>query len=228
VGTRAVVASAVVLAVVVGGALVADGVVRERAETDLASSLTDQVPGLASEPDVTIEGFPFLTQVLAGELQHVRIAAPTVTVEGMPLHDVVVDLEGVSTDRPTTARLATMTASASLGDLSDQLAMDADLTVEDGLLVATTSFLGLPVAVRLTPRPAGRAIEADVESFALAGVTVQADALPDQLTDRVEGLSVPVDGLPAGMILTGLVVTSSGVDLEAGGEDVVLDQTLPE
>lgn len=227
-GTRAVVATAVVLAVVAGGAVVADGVVRDRAEADLATSLVDEVPGLTTEPDVTIEGFPFLTQVLGGELEHVRISAPAVTVDGMPLHDVVVDLEGVSTDRPTTARLATMTASASLGDLSDQLAMDADLSVEDDLLVATTSFLGLPVAVRLTPRPAGRSIEADVESFALAGVTVSAADLPSQLTDRLQGLSVPVDGLPEGMILTAVDVTASGLDLEAGGEGVVLDQALAE
>lgn len=223
-GTRAVVATGAVLAVLVGGIAVADGVVRQNAEAELAASLDDRIPGLSEEPEVTIEGWPFLAQVLRGELQEVRVTASEVTVEHLPLHDVVVELEGVSTEAPTTARLATMTASARLEDLTAMLRIDAELTVEDGLLLASTSFLGVPVVVRLSPRAAGRAIEADVESFSVGGVAVDAESLPDQITQQVEGLSVPVEGLPAGMELSGLTLTSAGADLVASGTDVVLEQ----
>ncbi len=225
--TRTAVVTAAVLAALVGGGVVADGAARERTESDLAVSVQQQVPGLASEPDVTIQGFPFFTQVLGGELEEVRISAPLATVDGLALHQVEVTLEGVSTSVPTTARLATMTASARLEDLSGLLALDAELTVEDGFLVATTSFLGLPVAVRLTPRPAGRAIEADVESVVLAGVVVGVERLPAVIADRLDGLSVPIDGLPEGMLLTAVTPTATGLDLESAGTDVVLAQPVP-
>ncbi len=217
------VATVVVLGVLAGGAYVADGVVRDRTEADLAEGLRAQVPGLDETPDVTIGGFPFLTQALAGELDDVRITASSVTLEGLPLHDVVVLLRDVSTDQPTTAAEATMTASARLDDLTSLLSVDADLAVEGQHLVASTTVLGMPVAITIAPRAAGRAIEADVVSFSLGGVQVDADDLPARLVEQVQGLSVPVDGLPEGMELTGLALTPDGVDLEASGTDVVLE-----
>lgn len=221
-GTRAGVALVIGLGVVVGGAAWADGVARSGAEDDLARTLLTQVDGLETEPDVVIEGVPFLTQVAAGQLESVRISADSVTVQGLPLHDVVVHLEGVRTDGPTTARTATLAGSARTADLGGLLSFDADLAVEDGRLVASTTVLGLPVSVRVVPRADGRAVAADVESISLAGAVVDAADLPGPLADRVQGVSVPLDGLPPGLELTEVTVTPTGLDLAAAGTDVTL------
>ncbi|MCU1432449.1 MAG: hypothetical protein JWP95_1554 [Actinotalea sp.] len=196
---------------------------RERTEERLSGEVGAQVPGLAAEPDVAIAGFPFLTQVAGGELDEVTISTSSVEIDGILLEDVDVLLSGVSTDEPYTAQDVTMTASVSLATMRQMLAIDADLSIEDRELVAESSILGLPLQLNLVPRPAGRAIEIDLVSLSLAGATVSADDLPNALADQVEGLEIPMDGLPAGMELTGLTLTADGVDLTAEGQDIELD-----
>lgn len=219
----ALVAGVVVVGVLVGGALIADGVMREKTEERLSGEVGSQVPGLGTEPDVTIAGFPFLTQVAGGQLDEVTVSTSSAEIGGILLEDVDVLLSGVSTEEPYTARDVTMTASVSLDTLRRMLSIDADLAIEDGDLVATSSIFGLPLELTLTPRPAGRSIEIDLISLSLAGATVSAEDLPNALADQVEGLEIPMDELPVGMELTGLELTRDGVDLTVEGQDILLD-----
>lgn len=217
-----VVAGVVVVGLVVGGAVLADGMLRDRAEEQLADELQSQVP-LDAPPGVSIAGTPFLTQVADGELDEIHVTTATADVGGLLLHDVDVVLTGVSTEEPFTAREVVMTASVSLATLTEILGVDADLTIEDGELVATTSLIGLPLAIALTPRAAGRVIEVDLERISLAGATISADSLPASIVDEVQGMDVPLAGLPVTMELTDLTVTDVGVDFRAEGTDVALD-----
>lgn len=221
---RGVLWSVVVVGVLVGGAAIADGVVRERTEERLATDLQAGIEGLDA-PTVTIDGFPFLTQVLAGELSHVTVTAPTATIDGLRLEDIDVRLTGVSTDRPTTARTARLTARVPVADLDEVLVLPVDLTVDGDALVTSVTVLGLALDVFLDPRPAGRAIEVDVTGLSLGGVSVSADELPTALRDQLQGLRVPIDGLPEGLELTDVTVAPDGVHLTAQGTDVVVDTT---
>ncbi|MCL3860949.1 DUF2993 domain-containing protein [Actinotalea sp. K2] len=224
-GRRAVVGVVVVVGVLVGGAAVADGVIRERTEERLATDLQTQIPGLDTPPEVTISGFPFLTQVLAGELQDVHVTAPTATVEGLRMEQIDVRLRGVTTGEPYSARDAGMTAFLPIRAVQDALGIPFDLAVSGEYLTTSATVLGLAVDVELVPRAAGRAIEIDVETFGLGGVRVGAQDLPRGLGDQLQGLSFPVEGLPQGIELTDLRVRGDGVELTAEGTDVVLDET---
>lgn len=218
-----VVVGLVVVGLVVAGAAVADGFARERTQEQLATGLQSQIAGLDTAPDVTIGGFPFLTQVLAGELDDVHLSAPALTVEGLRLDDVDVLLTGVSTDQPTTARHATMSAFASLASIQDVLDLPVDLALEGGMLVASGEFLGLTLEALLLPRPDGRAIGVDIDSLRIGGRTVSAEDLPAAVTDQFANLAIPVDGLPPGIELTAVELTPDGALLEAQGDDVVFD-----
>ena len=220
--TKAAVAIGVGLAVLVGGGLLVDGYARGEAEDRLATELRTAL-GVVDEPAVMISGFPFLTQLASGELQEVRISAPEVTFDGLRLTDADVVLHGVSTARPTTARAAAMTASAALPAIQQLVEVDAELEIVDGQLTARTTVLMLPLAVTLLPRPDGRAIAVDVQTISLGGFEVDVARLPAALTEQISGLRIPVDGLPAGMELTSVLVTPSGIDLAAAGTDVVLE-----
>lgn len=217
-----VVAILVVLVVLVGGGLLVDRSARGQAEARLAAEVRAQL-GLAEDPDVTITGFPFLTQVAAGELQEVRIGAREARLDGLPLTDAQVVLRGVSTSAPTTIRAAAMTASVALPAIQELVEVEAALEIVEGRLLARTTVLMLPVAVSLVPRPDGRAIAVDVESILLAGLEVDASRLPAALTAQISGIRIPVEGLPAGMELTSVTVTPGGVDVAAAGTDVVLE-----
>src|SRR5665647_1410449 len=107
---RAMIWIVVVLTVLLGGAVVADGVVRQQTEERIATEMAAGIPGVEQPPAVSIGGFPFLTQLMAGRLGSVHVTAPTATVEGLRLDDVVVELTGVATEAPFTAEHAVMTA----------------------------------------------------------------------------------------------------------------------
>src|SRR5690606_15282227 len=61
-------------------ALVADRVLHARAEARIAGQITEAM-SLEEEPDITVDGFPFLTQLAAGELSSVRGAAEGVVLD---------------------------------------------------------------------------------------------------------------------------------------------------
>ena len=220
-----VVVGVVAVGLLVGGAAVADGVARERTQERLAAELQRQIVGLSSAPDVTISGFPFLTQVLAGELDDVRLSAADLTVEGLRLEDVDVRLTGVTTDQPTTARHATLNAATSLASIQEAVGASVELAIADGLLVASGTLLGVPLEVLLIPRPDGRAIAVDIDSLRVGGRTVDVAELPDAVTDQFRNITIPIDGLPQGIELTAVELTTDGALLEAQGDDVVFDAT---
>lgn len=220
-GVRGVATGLVVVGVVAVGTVLADGALRTRTEASLARTVVAELPG--TDPTVSIGGSPFLTQVLAGRLDDVEVTAPEATIDGLLLEDVVVQLDGVSTARPTTAERATLTATLQPAALEAVLGLDAELSIADGHLVATLDLLGLPVDVALEPHAAGRAMTVDVVSLSLGGVQLDVADLPAALADRLTGLSVPVGSLPEGLELTEVDVAADGVHIVAAGADVVLD-----
>lgn len=220
---RRLVWTLVVLAVIAGGAYLADTVLRGEAEDRVGAEVQQAIPGVEQAPDVTIEGFPFLTQVAAGELESVRLTAPAATVEGLRLEDVVVRLHGVGTEAPYTARTAEMTALVTPEAAEDALGLaDLDLEVRDGELLATASVLGLPLDVAMTATAAGHEIVVDVEAFLLGGFRVESTELPADLTAQLQGLRFAISGLPTGMGLTGVTVVEDGLELSAAGTDLTL------
>lgn len=213
---RRVIWVAVVVAVLVGGAVVVDSVVRGQAEQRIAGEVT-AIPGVQTTPHVSIGGFPFLTQLAGGSLQAVHVTAPAAMLDGLRLQDVVVDLTGVSTQPPYTASDAVLTASTTPDDVERVLSVDLDLAMNNGKLVARTEVLGLPLDIVLVPRAAGREVEVDITEFLLAGFSVSADELPAGLAGSLEGMRFPVDGLPTGMVLTDVTVADDGLRLRAEG-----------
>lgn len=222
-GRRAVVATVVVVGVLAGGAVVADRVLHAQTEDRLATDLREQIPGLEVEPDVTVGGFPFLTQVLAGELDRVDVTAPEATVEGLLLEDVDVRLEGVSTERPHTAAGARMTAFTSLESMAAALDLPLDLAIDGDHLVASAEVLGMPLEVLLLPEAGGDEVLVDVDALRLGAGTVSIADLPGAFGDQLQGLSFPIEGLPEGLELTDVTLEADGARLLAEGTDVVLE-----
>jgi hypothetical protein len=218
---RRVVSVVVVLVVVVGGAVVVDSVLRGQAEDRIAAEVT-AIPGVTTTPDVSIGGFPFLTQLAGGSLDTVRLGAAEATIDGLRMDHLVLELSDVLTQPPYTAARAVLTARTTPDAVEDVLAVDLDLAVRDGKLVAVTTVLGLPLDVVLEPRAQGREVLVDVTEFVLAGVGVSADELPAELTASLQGLRFAIDDLPAGMTLTDVSVLDDGLLLRAEGTDLDL------
>lgn len=77
---RGPVAAAVVLVLILAILGIGDQVAKAYAQNDIAQQV--QQSGLSAKPSVSIEGWPFLTQILAHDLKTVDISANNVTANG--------------------------------------------------------------------------------------------------------------------------------------------------
>ena len=217
---RGLIWTVVVLTVLVGGATVADGLARSTAEDRVSAEIDRALPGVEGAREVSIGGFPFLTQYAMGRLTSVEITADRATVEGLRLEDIVVVLESVTTSRPYVAERGAMTALVRAEAIAEVMSVPLDLSMRDDALVASMSVLGIPLDVVFEARAAGRDVLVDVTGFVLGGAHVDAGELPDAITTQLQGLAFAVPGLPQGMQLTDVRATSEGLILTAEGDDL--------
>ena len=224
----------VTLVVLLGLALVADRVAVGVAEDRVAEAIADR-GGLAGTPEVSIGGFPFLTQAVAGDYDDVRIrltaddldqpAGTTGDVRLRGVHVPLSDVLGGSVEQIPVDRIdGEVTLSYEL--LSRELGTDTTLTREgDGLrLTKTVHVLGVDVPLTAVGTVAldGQDLVIDVDQAGAAGVD-----LPDRLvraaSDSLD-LRYPLD-LPFGLQLSGVTPEDDGVHVTGGATDTVLSSS---
>lgn len=211
----------VVVVVLAGGAVIADGVVRGETESRIAAD-TAAAFDLDAEPDVEILGTMFLPQLAGGTISKVRLRAAEATVGDLPLRDVVVDLEDVDVAEPHSTRQVRFTGLVPRDAVPSLGEVDGDLALADGQVVLEAELLGLPLLVRATPVPDGRAVIVRLDSLEIAGLEVPAEELPAPIAAALERFRIEVDALPEGMVLDSVTVVDDGFDIVASGTDIVL------
>jgi hypothetical protein len=226
-GTRGAVVGVTLLGLVAGGAVVADRLAVRAAEEAAVRQVETYVEGMVGEPQVEIHGFPFLTQVLAGSLDRVTARADGLMVEGVQLTDVDVVARGVGTDEPYTVDDAVLTATLSVAAAQELLTshtdLDVELAAESGGLVARTTVLGVELTAGLEPRAEDGGIRVDVSTLRLGPAEIDVEDLPRALEDRLTDITIPIEGLPAGIGLTGVEMRDGAIRLTATGTDVVVE-----
>lgn len=228
---RVVKGVAVVLALLVGLALVADRIAVALAEEQVADAIAEggELPGA---PDVSIGGWPFLTQALTGNYSDVSIrltAADLGEPEGtsadvrlrgvrVPLSDV---LGGAVTAIPVDRVDGVVSLSYAL--LSRELGTDTTLVREGAGLRLTTTVQVLGYEVPLTAVGTvtleGQELVIAVDGAAAAGVE-----LPDRVVEAAGALldlRYPIE-LPFGLELTAVTPADDGVLVTARARDTVL------
>jgi hypothetical protein len=224
----------VVAAILGGGAYAGDRYAEAQAETYARQVVSDSIP-VTSAPTVDILGFPFLTQALRGTLDHVTGSVPGATLGGIAVTDVRLDATGVLIRPPAgqqpRASHATVAATIPTTSLErvvqDRTGWTTKLTVAGNALTASATVLKLPLELTLVPRVDGGRLVVDVQSLKLNGGTVTANQLPSAFRSQLQGLEVPVDGLPKGLSLSNATVAADGVRITTDGTDVEVPQGPP-
>ncbi|GIG41582.1 LmeA family phospholipid-binding protein [Cellulomonas phragmiteti] len=224
-GARAVVSTVVALGLVAAGAYVADGFARSSAEEQAAAVVTQQLD-VQGTPQVRIDGFPFLPQLFARSLDDVHATADGVTLEGIAATDVTLDATDVSLDAPYRVGGVRLEATVPTSSVQQVVGarVDMDLAVDGDLLRATGELFGIPLTAGLVPRVADGRLLVDVQDVTLGAGTLRLEELPGDVAERLVGIEVPLEGLPAGIVLEQAVVVPDGVRFTATGADVVLEQ----
>ncbi|HYX97327.1 MAG TPA: DUF2993 domain-containing protein [Geodermatophilus sp.] len=222
----------VVLLVLVGLVVGADRVGEEIAEDQVARVVAERA-GLAGAPDLEFEGFPFLTQVLSGRYEDVRVALtgadlgqPEGTRADVSLQGVRVALSDVLSgsvqEVPVERVDGTVTLPYDL--LSAQLGRGTTVGRDgDGLRVQTTVEVAgqtVPLTATGTVRLDGDTLVLDVQDATTAGVEVPG-AFLDQVSDALD-LRYGIPPLPFGLQVTGVAPADDGVRVRVQATDTVL------
>ena len=232
-----------IVVVVLGGLFViADRVAVHFAENEAADKVRT-TENLATTPDVSIKGFPFLTQVASGELDDVEIGIKDYEAKSgsgtIRIADLDAEMHGVKFDSgysSATADSATGTARVSYDELlkavrkQDPAPVAPGITAKiDGLSYGGGDKVKVVLAVKT---PLGTLHPTVMSSVQVKGgkVSARADSLPkvgafEMAEGRVRAVTdfqQAIDDLPAGIELDKVEAVKDGVEITVKGSDLKL------
>ncbi|MET9911246.1 DUF2993 domain-containing protein [Streptomyces sp. NPDC006476] len=236
-----------IVVVILGGLFViADRVAVHFAENEAADKVK-ATESLASTPDISIKGFPFLTQVAAGKLDDVRIGIKDYeadtgdTTAGAPksirIDDLQADMKGVTfTGDYSSATASTATGTATIA--YDELLKAAKSQPTQIIPGVNAQVVGLSdggsgkikVDVKVTVAGASQTYPV-LSTVTVDGDTVKvhADNLPKLVVDladaRIRSITdfqQTIDRLPGGVKVDGVQAAKNGVEITVKGSNVKL------
>ncbi|MER5781460.1 DUF2993 domain-containing protein [Streptomyces mobaraensis] len=224
-----------ILFVILGGLFVAADRVAVWYVEDEAAGKIQSSQNMSGKPDVSIKGFPFLTQVADSKLDEVEVSLDGGVTAGtgdksIRVSDFDATLHGVRVDSSFTSAVAdraTGTAHISYEDLS-RIAGQGITVGYGGKDASGTSRVKVTGSI---PLPMGVVKRSVVSTVSLAGdtrVRVHAEKVPSDLPG-LEGLirsktdfEREITGLPRGIKLEKVETNEKGVEITLGGTGVRL------
>jgi hypothetical protein len=208
--------------------VVSDRVANAYAENQMASQVQSSL-GLSGKPDVTIQGFPFWTQLIARDFKTVDVTASNETVNvnsvgsgllkianlnatlhGMHIHGT----NSATVDQFTATILVTFTSLGNVGGIPSGITMTAD---GPNQIKATVSLLGLfsdSATVQVTQTGPNQ-IRVKVIDFG---------GIPASALGNLAEFTVTIPKLPAGVTIQNVSVTQQGLQITATGQNTTLSQ----
>ncbi len=222
--TTIIVSAVVIVLTLIVGVIAADRIVDYTTEQRIADGLSDY-----GEAEVSVEGFPILTQLASGELDSVHVTAAEASYEGVDFTDVDAKLYDVPTSGSKPIGTVDGTAVLPHTTLDELAAEHADLpdgmsfTTVDGELFLKGSLLGQDLLVGIDPKAEGRRAVVDATTIELGSAEFSLDRLPAFLTSEISDIVIDLDFLPAGLELTDITATEAGLQVRVHGSGVSLE-----
>ena len=217
----------ITLIVIVVILVVGDRAANAYTENQMASQIQSSL-GLSGKPSVTIQGFPFLTQVAARDFRTVNvnasnetitassagsglleIASLTATLHGMHIHG----LNSATIDQFSASALVTFTALGNVGGIPQGITLSAD---GPNQIKANISIGPLSdSAVAQVTQTGSNQINVKV---------VDAGGIPVSLLGNLANFSFSIPKLPAGVTIQSISVTQQGLRITAAGQNTTLSK----
>ncbi|MGE5286144.1 MAG: DUF2993 domain-containing protein [Micromonosporaceae bacterium] len=209
----------IVLAVLIGVFVIGDRVAAAYTENRIAQQIQDQ--GFNGQPNVSIAGFPFLTQVIGRNFHTVNISATKVTEGPIEIRNLNAALDNVRINKSFsggTVDHLTGTALITFGDLMGSAG---------GPSVTVTAVNGNEIKFK---------VDLDIVSgTATARVTqvgnnkihvhvVSANGIPLDVLGPLGDFTMTVPQIPMGMSVQKVSVTAQGVVIHVTGDNVTFTQ----
>lgn len=216
----------ILLVVLVALLAVADRVAASVTQSQLASKI-QQSQHLHQKPSVSIGGFPFLTQLASRDFGHATVDIDNFDSGVVPIAHIHADLRGI--------HVGSGYDSATVDTLDGTATLDyASISQYLGKQISNVGHISLGQGtgnqVKATYSLLGVNLSGQVEVNALGGNSLEFKTTKVSTTlSGLGGISTPgfdvkltLNGLPFGMQISGVQVTSTGVDVSAIGKNVFL------
>jgi len=217
----------ITLLVIVVLLVVADRAANAYTENQMASQIQSSL-GLSGKPDVTIQGFPFLTQLAARDFRTVdvnasnetiksssagsgllEVASLTATLHGMHIHG----LNSATIDQFNASALINFTALANVGGIPQGITLSADgpNKIQADISIGPLS----DTATAEVTQTGSNQINVKVIDFG---------GIPASILGNLANFSFSIPKLPAGVTIQSIGVTQQGLRITAAGQNTTLSQ----
>ena len=226
----------VLLALLVVADRAAAWMAEDRIAEQIAKRAAEREIRMRGEPDVSVEGFPFLTQVMAGEFQAINIRMSGVSLDGVDVDTLDIRATGVAADvgklmnGSGEVRASRLTGSATIpfSVVEEALGIEGtEVTANAGQLVIRVP-LDYGVGSVTAVARAGITVTDGVVRVKVSKVGIANGKLPSYAQSALDTLArslsreVTMPKLPYDLKLRGATVTDSGVAATASARDVPL------
>jgi hypothetical protein len=215
----------IVLIVIIGLLVALDFGARAYAESRAASEIQKQ--GFPKKPNVDIEGFPFLTQVIARDFKTIKVSSTDVTEGPLQIQAINATANGVHLDSSFSGGTITTvdgTASVTFPALANAMTSQAGALgalANAGLTLSAASpdevkaTLNLVVtsgtAVWRVTRTGGNDLNISL---------VSSGGLASDLLSPLDNINLHLPALPLGLKIQNVSVTPSGLVASVTGQDI--------
>jgi predicted flap endonuclease-1-like 5' DNA nuclease len=217
-GRRALIITIVSLVVLAGLFVIADRVAVRIADNKFASQVQSQ-GHLSNKPSVSIEGFPFLTQLAAREFNEVQMSAPSEKAGPVEIKNLQVTMHHM--------KLINGFSGAHVGSLNGTglitFASLAKAAGVPGLKISALNRTEAKVTVDLDIISAsGIARVTKVGNNKLNIAIVDAGGIPLSALGGLNNMTITIPGVPVGLKLASISMTSQGILIHITGKNVTL------
>ena len=199
----------------------ADRVAAAVTENAMASRFQTQM-SLSGKPSVSIQGFPFLTQLAARDFNTVVVTGHNLTDNQLDLASIDVVAHGLHIQGTNSATIDSLNGSVTI------------------TLASIAGAAGVPGSITFTPA-GGDTVNATIDVPVLGKETAQATVtrqgsdkihvhvtnaggIPTDLLGSAADFTVTIPNLPAGVTVQSVAVTSAGVQVNFTGSHTTLSQ----
>jgi len=220
---RGWIALGVVLVVLAVLFVIADQVAKSYAQNTIAGKIQSSA-GMSTKPSVSIEGFPFLTQVAAHDVRVIDLSANNVPAGKFDISSVKAKATGVhlnSSFSGATVDQINGTALITFASLEQGLGVQ-------GIATITADPADGPNAVKLSAGPIG-SVTGKVETIGPNEIQIQMGSLSG-LAALLNGViplqtqTIQIPKLPMGLVVHSVSVTGQGIEATASAQNTTLSQ----
>ena len=228
----------IVVVVLLGLTVAADRVGVSVAQGKVADELGKRAP-FTEQPDVSIEGFPFITQAVSGTYDHITVDGDRISYQGFASAGFHADLRGVhvSASDAINGKVTEIPVDSATGWIVlpfsevSKLGLDEqvvslnlsrsgdDLVVSGKVSVPSLSISGeVKASGKITVN--GNKLTVQVKDASVAGVALPPAAL--QAIEQQLGFSYDLPRLPYGLEIAGIDVLDNGVRVSGRSSGLVI------